>query len=300
MTEKRNFMQEYTTLAGVTLEEAVTRLKEMLPPDAYTSVPGGASLTDISPAYLTEVVTDVFGLIGAGWQYRYDTEDLEVYQEERKKTNGGTYTVWVANLTYMEVMYVFSFDGAPRWSVPVIGTGNSENENKGYAVRGAVTNALGAAFAKMCWQLSVYQGKLSHKNAAALWAKKHGTTPQKQTVTAQQKPAAPVAKQPAPAAKPAPQEPKPEVKPTEVAPASGSSKDLAWANTVIIPEGSPMDGKPLGDAAKDPVLGQFVVKWLTGDYPNAGGEFYLPQTDQAKEVQEAARLIYAANPTKKK
>ena len=51
-------------------------------------------------------------------------------------------------------------------SEPITATGGNDNEVEAYAVRGALTNALGAAFAKLTWQLPVYKGQLSHRNAA--------------------------------------------------------------------------------------------------------------------------------------
>ena len=57
------------TLTGMTMGEAIEKLKAVLPASAYKAVPGAEGLTDISPAWLTEVVTEVFGPAGAGWWY---------------------------------------------------------------------------------------------------------------------------------------------------------------------------------------------------------------------------------------
>jgi len=53
-------------------------------------------------------------------------------------------------------------------SEPITATGGNDNEVESYAVRGALTNAIGAAFAKLTWQLPVYKGQLSQRNAATI------------------------------------------------------------------------------------------------------------------------------------
>ena len=52
------------TVTGFTLEQVVAELQKPLPAAAYKPVPGANDLTDIDPAYLTEVATKVFGPIG--------------------------------------------------------------------------------------------------------------------------------------------------------------------------------------------------------------------------------------------
>lgn len=59
------------TVTGFTLEQVVAELQKPLPASAYKPVPGASDLTDIDPAYLTEVATKVFGPIGFGWWYDY-------------------------------------------------------------------------------------------------------------------------------------------------------------------------------------------------------------------------------------
>ena len=52
------------TIAGFTLTQVVAEMQKPLPAAAYKPVPGASDLTDIDPAYLTEVATKVFGPIG--------------------------------------------------------------------------------------------------------------------------------------------------------------------------------------------------------------------------------------------
>lgn len=49
---------------------------------------------------------------------------------------------------------------------PVLANGGSDNSEREYAVRGAITNALGGAASKLGWQLSVYQDKRGHAGKA--------------------------------------------------------------------------------------------------------------------------------------
>ncbi len=155
------------TVTGFMLEQVVAELQKPLPASAYKPVPGASDLTDIDPAYLTEVATKVFGPIGFGWWYDYTPTDLTVSAEVRTAKSGREYTVFTASLHKLIVRYrLIDATGNTLISEPITATGGNDNEVESYAVRGALTNAIGAAFAKLTWQLPVYKGQLSHRNAA--------------------------------------------------------------------------------------------------------------------------------------
>ncbi len=171
-----NIHQAWTTLTGRPLGEVIQALKAVLPPAAYKPVPGSPGLTDIDPSYLTEKATDLFGPAGLGWFYQYEPRDLEVVAlDKTRKNGGGEYTTFEANLLHFALYFRYlDADGELRLSDPILATGGNTNENRSYAIRGALTNAIGAAFAKLCWQLPVYQGLLDHKNAGQQFAKANG------------------------------------------------------------------------------------------------------------------------------
>ena len=171
-----NVNHAWTTLTGRTLGEVIQALKAVLPPAAYKPVPGSQGLTDIDPSYLTEKATELFGPAGLGWFWVYEAKDLEVAALDKTRRNGGgEYTTFEANLLRFALYFRYlDADGQQRLSEPILATGGNTNENRSYAIRGALTNALGAAFAKLCWQLPVYQGLLDHKNAGQQFAKAHG------------------------------------------------------------------------------------------------------------------------------
>ena len=61
-------IKDFQTLTGLTLDEVAARLDAELPGNAYTSVPGGADLTDIDPGYMRKTSTRSLayaGLAGA-------------------------------------------------------------------------------------------------------------------------------------------------------------------------------------------------------------------------------------------
>jgi hypothetical protein len=155
------------TVTGFTLEQVVAELQKPLPASAYKPVPGASGLTDIDPAYLTEVATKVFGPAGFGWWFDFQPTDLVIAAEARTAKSGREYTVYTASLHKLVVRYrLLDATGQPLISEPITATGGNDNETESYAVRGALTNAIGAAFAKLTWQLPVYKGQLSHHNAA--------------------------------------------------------------------------------------------------------------------------------------
>ncbi len=175
-----------TTLTGLTLEEAYRKLDEQLPADAYSAVPGGADLTDIDPNYMRKTLNEVFGLCGYGWGYEYAPTDMETRSETRKTANG-TREVVVAALKHIRFWYKVNTDGK-EITCTVDASGGSENSNAGYAMKGAITNAIGNAASNIGFQESVYLGKRSHKTVKTT-AKAASATAQKPASTAA-KPAA--------------------------------------------------------------------------------------------------------------
>ena len=147
------------TVTGFTLEQVVAEMQKPLPASAYKPVPGASDLTDIDPAYLTEVATKIFGPIGFGWWYDFAPADLTITAEARTAKSGREYTVYTASLHKLIVRYrLIDASGKVLISEPITATGGNDNEVESYAVRGALTNAIGAAFAKLTWQLPVYKG----------------------------------------------------------------------------------------------------------------------------------------------
>jgi hypothetical protein len=157
-------MSTITTLTGLTLEQLAQALDAELPADAYSATPGGADLTDIDPNYMRSVLNHVFGLCGYGWGYDYDAGDLEMHKEMRETRNGPR-EVTVATLKRLRFWYKLVADGK-EFICEIPSSGASENSTSGYAMSGAVTNAIGKAVSNVGFQESVYLGKRSHKTVA--------------------------------------------------------------------------------------------------------------------------------------
>lgn len=159
-------MDTIKTLTGLTLSQLqlIEKLDEQLPADAYSAAPGGADLTDIDPNYMRSVLNRVFGLCGFGWGYDYDASDLQMSKEVRETRNGPREVV-VANLKRLRFWYKLVADGK-EFICEIPSSGASENSTSGYAMSGAVTNAIGKAVSNIGFQESVYLGKRSHKTVA--------------------------------------------------------------------------------------------------------------------------------------
>jgi hypothetical protein len=304
-----NKMTEFTTVTGKTLAEAINGMQELLPPDAYTEVPGAGNFTDVDPAYLTLKATEIFGACGFGWAYDYDAATVSVIPVIQKTKNGDR-NVFQASIPKFELRFRYlDGEGNLVWSEPVLSTGANANENAGYAMRGSLTNAIGSAFAKLCWQLPTWLNKVTHKNAAALWAQKHGTgqagngkaaSTENKTKTAQQTAnkqvettASPAASAQAPAAEAASSPvTEPGAAGSNINSASGMT--LQDAYTVIIPKdaGAPMAGKTLGEAKNDAILGVGIIKFLTGNFPNQSNVTFKPVNPEQERLQRAALVIY--------
>ncbi len=247
------------TLTGLSVAEAVAKLDEQLPPEAYTAVPGGADLTDIDPNYMRKVLNEVFGLCGLGWGYEYDPADMETRSETRQGS-GNARTVIVAALKHLRFWYKVT-DGKESSLCTVDASGGSDNSSASYAMKGAITNALGNAASNIGFQESVYLGHRSHKTVKA---QKPAPAPK-----AAAKPA-PAAKQPAPAkAKPAADDEIEEIEPA----AEPTVEDF------IIPIGQ-RKGQKLADQALN------VLQWYA-DQMTTGGDA------QKEALKKAAQALVA-------
>lgn len=146
------------TLTGLSIDEALKALQRKLEDAAYKKVDGGGKeLTDIKPAWLTEELTKVFGLCGIGWTYGFG--EPEVSFEEKTSRSGREYKNWQADIYDGWLVVRFTDGEKIIESSPIPSTGGSDNEVKEYAVRGAVTNMIGAAASKLNWQLFIYKGQ---------------------------------------------------------------------------------------------------------------------------------------------
>lgn len=164
-------LKNHKTLTGIPLASAAERLDAELPKDAYKAVPGAADLTDIDPNYMRKVLNEVFGLCGVGWGYRYDSADMHTEIEERKRASGGSRRVYVATLRRLTFWYKLSDGDGNVTTCEIDASGGSDNEIEAYAMKGAITNALGHASSNLGFQESVYLGKRSHRTVGKSAAK---------------------------------------------------------------------------------------------------------------------------------
>jgi hypothetical protein len=262
IVQGRNFLREYCTLTGFTMSEALTQMQAVLPPAAYKSIPGSnADLTDIDPSYLTEWATRLFGACGIGWFYDYAPESLSIVATEKTAKSGRQYTNYDALITRLELVYTyFDNDGNQHFSTPIVSNGGSGNEDRGYAVRGAITNAIGAAFAKLLWQLPVYKGIVTHQNAAEKYSAQQKKAGVSGNVSETSKAA----------------EVKPEL-----------NLSLKVPENTNIPTG----GQTLEAVCKDKQFGEATLTFLAGRRPNVAGVVFDPADDEGKLIKETCNEI---------
>ena len=241
------------TLTGMTLEEVAVRLDEQLPQDAYKPVPGGADLTDIDPNFMRKVLNEVFGVCGYGWGYDYDASTIRSRTDVRTNSRGKEYTVIIVTLSFLNFWYKLR-DGDDLVVCHVPATGSSENSNDAYALKGALTNAIGNAVSNIGFQQSVYLGKRDHRSV-----KKSRATQRKRKPA--QKKAAPKTR----AKKGSPSKP--------AAPVSGNGN--SDPGSFVMPFGSGIKGKPLR------VLPPDKLDWVANKM--------APFNDAGKEVQAKAK-----------
>lgn len=177
------------SLTGFTLSQIEQELDRVLPKDAYSAVPGGAALTDIDPGFMRDELNRLFGMCGIGWGYSYSSSDVET--DLVKRGSGTTNSAIVKKLIFW---YKLSDASGEASIAEIPSSGGSLNDVLGYAVAGAVTNAIGKAVSNIGFQKSVYLGARSHKNVDGRYVPA--------AATSTKKPVAPVkstAKKPVPA-----------------------------------------------------------------------------------------------------
>ena len=236
-------IKDFKTLTGLTLDEVAARLDAELPGNAYTSVPGGADLTDIDPGYMRKTLNEVFGVCGVGWGYKFASADLHTEIENRPRSSGGTRRVYVATLLRLTFWYRLVTGNGNGGDInglhEIDASGGSENDIESYALKGAITNALGHAASNLGWQQSVYLGLRSHKTVGGrkLAAKSAKPAP------------APTASKPAPvASKPA---------------ASDASLTPADDLTRFVVKIGKRAGKTLGDVYAEGIEGSKALEFYT-------------------------------------
>ena len=143
-------LDEITTLTGLKIMDAIAKMNERLEDKAYKEIPMGKfKLTDISPAYLIEKLTEIFGPQGIGWSYSFENDDITCSSSEP----------WLASIIGLEFYYMVVWGGEAHKVGPILATGGARNsKNVEYALKGAITNALGTAAHRIGWQLDVYKG----------------------------------------------------------------------------------------------------------------------------------------------
>jgi hypothetical protein len=164
---KKESAVDIKTLTGLTLEEVAKELNKNLGEGAYRPVNvSGLNLTDISPAYRDEVFNKVFGMCGYGWGYDYDPGDVQT----EVATNKNGKTVYAAHIAKINMWYRLIVDGETiTCDVPSTGH-NTSYTNMEYALKGAITSALGKSASHLGWQSNIYKGEGVTQEAPAATA----------------------------------------------------------------------------------------------------------------------------------
>jgi len=270
------------TVTGLTMAEVKELFTRVLPPKAYKSVPGGANLTDISPAYLAESLTQAFGPTGYGWWLDVSVQPIEVFQETRVSSKGKEYTVWCAYYDRALFHYRLVVNGEET-VVSIETNGGSDNAEREYAVRGALTSAIGGAAARLLWQLDVYKGLLNHRNAGRY--QKDGDNGAARTRTSRPERGTSRTKPKAQASKAAKPSDNGADGPGSLGPRTKGSMTAGQAKAFVMPFGTrehpEYKGQTLGNLPTE------LVRWLAGSQ-------FQPKTGKGEKVKVAAVALAEA------
>lgn len=173
------------TLNGYPVNELTTILDQPLPRTAYKKIPAGAlNLTDIDAGWQRRAFNKVFGLYGIGWGFNFNREDMDLRHEANAKDK-----VLPFVRVYGHFWYAYTKDGQiHKASFPVTGANSSQSGNEAYALKGAITNAIGFGASMIGWQESVYLGARSHDNTEGFAEGKDWTDITPEDVAAKEQP----------------------------------------------------------------------------------------------------------------
>lgn len=171
-----------TTLAGVPVTAIAAHMNRRFPAKAYKEIPYGPmrGKSDIAGDFVRDRFDEVFGPHGLGWQLvphpaLGKTEHIEV---EDKRKDGSLYTVHMVALENWIVRYrIVRPDGVWEWAETGPVSDCDDNEDRGYAYRGAWTALLKQALRLFGGLNHVYREEYTHVHAGQeLRAQKHKQT----------------------------------------------------------------------------------------------------------------------------
>jgi len=152
-------IKEVTTLTGIPIMEALARMNAQLESGAYRALKvSGIVLTDINPGYLVEEMNNIFGPHGWGWRCEFTKDDFTI-ETGQFKSGAGFFNV---SLVGLKMYYTVLVNGVEQEKGPIFSTGGATNSKIEFALKGAVTNAVGGAAHRLGWQVDVYKGIRTH------------------------------------------------------------------------------------------------------------------------------------------
>lgn len=142
---------EYTTMTGIKLADLPSAMDAEYPRAAYSPVQlaGGQTGTDINTYHVRQRLEQVFGIAGVGWRIvpmpGIGTVDR---RQEKRQSKTREYTVWVVTLLMWQFEYVL-LTPEPQWFTLSVMTDSAENEDEGYAARGAMSSLIKQALRQL-------------------------------------------------------------------------------------------------------------------------------------------------------
>jgi hypothetical protein len=159
-----------TTLMGIPVTEMSAHMNRRFPPQAYRAITFGPmkDKSDLAGDYVRDRFDAVWGPHGMGWQLvpQPGIGSTERREIEHKRRDGSTYRVWSVTLINWVLRYrVVLPDGRWEWMETGPMSDCDENEDQGYAYRGAWTSLLKQVLRSFGGLNHVYRGEYTHLDA---------------------------------------------------------------------------------------------------------------------------------------
>jgi len=166
-------------------EEIYNKLTEDFPQGAYNvDRSRGFQLIGIRAAYVTERLTQVFGMLGHGWRYAHSPFEIverEVITEvalQYRLDEGGTYPYYWDTVTEA---FVPDREAEAIWSEPILDSGGNQIGKGGVPMSDARKSALSGALSKAASRIGVgisaYKGHLEIDGEKVVVKEDSGASP---------------------------------------------------------------------------------------------------------------------------
>lgn len=169
--EPSPILSEVKTLTGIPVGRIAEAMNRRFPAEAYGAIPKGVmkGKTDLGFEYVRDRFDQVFGPHGFGWKFEPHPVlgKVEYRADQRTSNEGREYTKHIVTYLCHVLKYAVVVNDQITWIELSPMSDSDENEDLGYACRGAFTSLLKQALRGFGGMNHILKGEYTHEDAKA-------------------------------------------------------------------------------------------------------------------------------------